>query len=162
MAATFLSTSFFTLSLSSSHGPPSSLFMTSPLLLALRHARVRNRRRGRFLFLSSSLLSLTLSFSSSLSSSPARLSLSLSLSLATEISVVRRDFFFSLLSLFGNYFLLSPSLPSLALPFTFDEQISMIPTIPVFLFLLREGVASCGLSLPFLRVASLNCSSFLY
>ena len=43
----------------------------------------------------------------------------------------------------------------------FSEKISMIPTIPVFLFRLR-GVASCGPSLPFLRVASLNCSSFLY
>ena len=58
------------------------------------------RREEKFLFLSSSLLSLTLSFSSSLSSSPARLSLSLPL--ATEISVARRDFFFSLLSLFRH------------------------------------------------------------
>ena len=113
------------LSLFSSFSPPISTvsLATSPLPLALWHACVRNRRRGKFfflllsssregeidspsltIFLSYSLLSVTLSFSSSLSSLHARLFLSL----ATEISVARREFFFSLLLFFLS---LSPSLP---------------------------------------------------
>ena len=61
------------------------------------------------------LFFLSLSFSSSLSSSPAHLSLSLSLSFSFFVGEIS----FSLFSLFfGNHFLLSPSLPSLVLPFS--------------------------------------------
>ena len=86
-------------------------FSSSPLSLFLL---LSSSREGEIaspsltIFLSSSLLSLSLSFSSSLS-------------LATEISVARRDFFFSLL-----FFLsLSPSLPRLRVSLSLATEISV-------------------------------------